>query len=378
MISRPKLLIISFSTLVSDPRVLKQIALFSEEYAVATCGYGPAPDGVVEHFSIPQDRVHWKHPKFEVLTHRYRSAYRKNPAVSWVLDRVQPGEFDAVLANDADTAGVAVWLAPRRGFHVDLHEYSPLQNTELARFRHFVAPFLSWQIRCFVSQARSTTTVCESLATKYSEVFGFHPKVVMNAPPFARLTPGVVSEPTRLVHAGAALANRRLEVLIDAVKEVGAAVELDFYLTSNDPAYLNSLKVRAGPAANITFREPVAFHELVRTLNGYDVGLHVLAPTNFNNANALPNKFFEYVQARLALVVGPSPEMAAILRSKDLGVVSADFSAAALAIELRKLDRKTIDRWKANSHAAASELSAENQVPVWRQAIGTLMKAETG
>jgi len=375
MNSRPSLLIVSFSTLVSDPRVLKQIALFSEEYAVSTCGYGPAPDGVAEHFSVPEEKVYWHYPKLAVVTRQYRSAYRKNPAVSWVLERVQRASFDAILANDVDSAGVAVALEPRYGFHADLHEYSPLQNTELARFRYFVSPFLSWQIRRFVSQARSTTTVCESLARKYSEVFGFHPDIVMNAPSFIDLKPSAVAEPIRLVHAGAALANRRLEVLIDAVAAVGPVVELDFYLTTNDASYLNSLKSRASSASNVHFQEPVAFDALVPTLNSYDVGIHILAPTNFNNANALPNKFFEYVQARLALIVGPSPEMAAILREKDLGVVTADFSTEVLVAELRKLDRNAVERWKENSHLAANELSAENQVPVWRRAIDALVEA---
>jgi hypothetical protein len=372
MTPRQRLLILSFSTLTSDPRVQKQIALFADEYELVTCGYGPAPEGVAEHVQVPDDRVYWKYPRELVILRRYTKAYRDNPAVSWVRDNLQPGAFEVIIANDVDAAGVAVELRPSKGFHADLHEYAPLQNSELLRFRLFVAPFLSWQIRRFVTKARSTSTVCQSLADKYRTVFGLHPAVVMNAPPYSDLAPTPVGDPIRLVHAGAALRNRRLEILIDAVVAVDASVTLDFYLAPNDPGYLDSLKERAASAPNIRFHEPVPFTQLVATLNTYDVGLHILAPTNFNNAYALPNKFFEYVQARLGLIIGPSPEMSRILDQKHLGAVTSDFTASALAEVLATLGRATVEQWKAHSDEAARDLSAETQTPIWAAAVAKI------
>ncbi len=369
MTTRARLLIMSFSTLVSDPRVQKQISLFTDTYEVVTCGYGAAPDGVVQHFQIPDERVYWRYPRIPVILRQYRRAYRDNPVVSWVRENLPVGDVDVIIANDVDAAGAAVALRPRRGFHADLHEYAPLQNSELLRFRLFVAPFLSWQIRAFVTQANSTSTVCQSLADKYRSVFGFAPAVVMNAPPFAELSPTPVGETIRLVHAGAALRNRRLEILIDAVQQSGTSMTLDFYLAANDPAYLQSLKERAAGSTSITFHEPVPFTELVSTLNTYDVGLHILAPTNFNNAYALPNKFFEYIQARLGLIIGPSPEMKRILGERNLGAVTADFTAEALAAVLRRLDRETVEMWKKDSDDASRDLSAETQTPIWAAAV---------
>ncbi len=82
---------------------------------------------------------------------------------------------------------------------------------------------------------------------------------------------------------------------------------------------------------------PVPSAELIETLNDYDVGIHVLPPTNTNNELALPNKFFDYVQARLALVIGPTPSMVEILREHDLGIVTADFEPASLTAALDAL-----------------------------------------
>ena len=45
-------------------------------------------------------------------------------------------------------------------------------------------------------------------------------------------------------------------------------------------------------------------------------GLHLLPPVSFNNANALPNKIFDYVQARLGLIVGPADAPASRRRQR--------------------------------------------------------------
>ncbi|MGO3482613.1 MAG: glycosyltransferase family 1 protein, partial [Cellulosimicrobium funkei] len=72
--SRPRLLILSFSPIASDARVLKQVHAFQDDYQVTTCGYGPAPGGV-EHLRIPDD-VRADDTKFRLLAARlYRAAY---------------------------------------------------------------------------------------------------------------------------------------------------------------------------------------------------------------------------------------------------------------------------------------------------------------
>jgi hypothetical protein len=113
--------------------------------------------------------------------------------------------------------------------------------------------------------------------------------------------------------------------------------------------------------------------ELVSMANAYDVGLFLLPPNNLNRRYALPNKFFEFVQARLAVAVGPSPEMAALVRRHGLGVVAADFTPEALAAELNSLDADQIAGFKLASDAAACELSAERNAEAILSAIDTAL-----
>jgi len=64
---------------------------------------------------------------------------------------------------------------------------------------------------------------------------------------------------------------------------------------------------------------PIPMNEIVTFTNAYDIGLFLSAPTTFNLKYALPNKLFEFVQARLAVAIGPSIEMRKIVEKYDCG-----------------------------------------------------------
>lgn len=366
-----RLVLLSFSQLRSDARILKQIDLFGPEWELTTVGYGEAPDGVAEHLRIPDDAVAWRYPRLLTIARQYRRSYWANPAVAAARRLIGDRRFDVVFANDIDTAGLALDLAPTKGVHLDLHEFAPLQHSEMLRFRLFVAPFLRWQLRKFAARADSTTTVGAEIARRYHREFGFQPQVVTNAAPFADLAPTQVGMPLRMVHAGAALANRRIDVLLDAVDQV-ENVTLDLYLTPNDTGVVAAIEARAKDHPRIRLHAAVPYRDLMTTLNGFDIGVHILAPTNFNNLYALPNKLFDYVQARLGVIVGPSPEMAAIVDAHGFGTVTDDFSAESLAGVLRTLDAETVRIWKAHAHESAQALSSQTQSETWRRAVETI------
>jgi hypothetical protein len=77
---------------------------------------------------------------------------------------------------------------------------------------------------------------------------------------------------------------------------------------------------------------------------------------------ALPNKFFDYLMAGLAPVIGPSPEMADVCRQWDCGVVAPDFSVEGVASVLRDLDAAAIDRLKLQALEAAKVENAEREM----------------
>lgn len=374
MSERQRLLVLSFSPIANDARVLKQVRLLTENHEVTTCGYGEGPDGVAAHVRIPDELVYWHKERALLIQRRFAAVYRGNAVVEHLWDRLPRGYFDAVLANDVDVVPLALRLAPHNGVHVDLHEYAPREKEDLVRWRTFVGPYMAWLCRKYVTQCASVTTVGQGIADEYQRVFGIPAGVVTNAAPYVDLAPVEVGNPIRLVHSGNAMRARGLVELVDAVVRALADVTLDLYLMPTERDLLDELAARSAGSGRVTIHDPVPYAELVGTLNRYDVGVHVLPPVNFNNKWALPNKVFDYVQARLGLLVGPSPEMARMVREHGLGVVTEDFTTEATVAAIEALTPEKVSAMKQAAHASARELSAETQVQGWERAIDALIE----
>ncbi|GAB2454376.1 glycosyltransferase [Xylanimonas ulmi] len=372
MSARPTVLVLSFSIIAADARVLKQVRLLASDFDVVTCGHGPQPEGTVEHIEVPVEHQAWvKDPRW-LLLRQYRRVYRTNPAVAYARPLLKRRRFDVVLADDIETVPLALDLAPLGGVHADLHEYAPGQRSELRRWRWFVRPYVRWLCRRFVPQAASVTTVGPSIAERFRREFGFSAEVVMNAAPLADHAPGTVTEPIRLVHSGIAQANRHLELMIEAVENAARPVTLDLFLMANDQDYVDRLTTMTAGSARVRVRGPVPYNELVTTLNGYDVGVFLLPPVNENYRWALPNKLFDFVQARLGVIVGPSVEMAKLVREHGLGAVTEGFTAQDLTHVINGLTPQLVRGWRQAADAAARELSAEEQSGPWLEAIRRL------
>lgn len=374
-VERPSLLIISFSDLTRDARILKQIDLFADEYAVTTCGYGPSPSDQVRHVEIARrepDSVVKLRAAF-IRLHLYTCAYQITPEVRASERALRGLRFDAVLANDLDTVGVALQVAPPQKIHVDLHEYWPGLCDFDAKWQRIRQPYYEWMLRHYASKAASFTTVNPAAARLYSEKFGLDCGVVANAARYRKLPPQPVHQPIRLVHSGGAQPARRIEDLMRATAHAGN-FSLDLYLVGEGTPYYDSLVELArqlGP--EIRVRKPVPSETLVEVLNQYDVGIHNLPPVSTNHINALPNKVYDYIQARLALVVGPTGAMAELVDSNGIGIVAGDSSVESLTNAIKSLTAKDVARFKASSNAHAQDLSAETYDPVWRDAVESIV-----
>lgn len=373
MTARPTMLILSFSPIAGDARVLKQVAHFTRDFDVTTLGYGLPPEGVVEHISMPREiRFDDREPRL-ILLKRYRRVYWRLSAVRWAQEALRERTFDVIIANDVEAVPVAVKLKPAHGVLADLHEYSPRLHDDNPDWFARITPWFEWVVRKYVTKADAWTTVSNGLAAEYKRNFGFSAELVSNAAPYADLHPTPVQTPIRLVHSGAGLANRQLHLMAEAVATANIDVTIDFYLTPNHPAYMDELKAYAATTDRVRVLDPVPYRDLVRTLNDYDVGVFLLPPKTFNYRHALPNKLFDFVQARLGIIVGPSPEMASYVRDHELGLVADDFTVDALRATIETLTVADVDGFKRAADASAPELAGERQVEKWDRIISDLM-----
>jgi hypothetical protein len=246
----------------------------------------------------------------------------------------------------------------------DAREYATRELEASLVFRLFHQPLIRGQLQRCLHQVDAFYTVCQSLADEYQRDFGVKPVVVRSIPFYSDLSPSLLRGTSiALVHHGNANRDRGLLSMVDVIKELEGRYALDFYLVGNR-SYLAELREAAAGCPWISFKAPIDFDKLVVELSAYDAGFYLLQPTGFNTYYALPNKFFEFIQARLAVLTGPSPEMAQLIKSYGVGAVSDDFSVASMVDLLSHLTWDQIAAMKARSDAAARELCWERESEV--------------
>jgi len=384
-----RILIISFSPLDRDPRVRRQIQLLqSEGYNVTAAGYtDPGIDGI-NWWPITISRRTRLH-KFlsykkiisaiKLKTGFFKSYYSSQEPVRNLLkiwnDKNNP-EFDLLIANDVEALPVALGMAGLAGVYLDAHEYSP-EEWASPFWNFFFSRYKDWQCETYLPKAGAMSTVCQGISGKYFERYKVESKVIFNAPIYRDLKPSPVDpEKIKLVHHGLVHRERGIEHMIEMLDFLDKRYELHFYLVGKEaqPEYTRELEDMANERhGRVIFHDPVAFDVIPEEINKYDIGVFLLKPSNFNYYMALPNKFFEFIQARLAIAIGPSPEMAGIVAEYSIGVVAKDFSPEAMAAEIMKVSPDDISELKENSSEAANLLSYESQAPIFLSEVNALI-----
>jgi hypothetical protein len=362
MPERPSVLVFSFTDLGRDPRVDRQIRFLALDHRVIAAGTGKPNVPGVEFVALaprPKGLAGRLAGGLRLALRRYESYYRSTSAVADCRARLAGRRFDLVLANDIDTLPIALEIAGPAPVLFDAHEYAPLEFEDRLLFRTLHGPYRTYLCRTYMPRARACMTVCDRIAEEYTRLAGVRPTVVWNAPDFEPLEPSPV-DPSRirLVHHGGTQRSRRLEGMIRMMRDLDDRFSLDLLLAGPE-AEVARLRREARGDARIRFLDPVPMRALPAFLNRYDVGVFLLPPTNFNYRHALPNKLFEFVQARIGVAIGPSPEMARIVERHGLGVVADDFAPPSLATRLSALDAPAIRELKTHAATAARELSAD-------------------
>jgi hypothetical protein len=135
-------------------------------------------------------------------------------------------------------------------------------------------------------------------------------------------------------------------------------------LINNDVRYLDYLKKLANEIApgRVVFQQPVAPEEIVQRISEYDVGFYLLEPNSYNNEVALPNKFFDFIVAGLAVCIGPSPSMAAMVSKYRFGCIAPSFNPHDVAKALNQLTLNQLLMMRQASKEAAREINAEKEM----------------
>ena len=162
--------------------------------------------------------------------------------------------------------------------------------------------------------------------------------------------------------------------MFEIAKLLDDRFSLNIIALSNQREFLDEFKKEALAHKNIKILPPVKMEEIVSFTNCFDVGIYSLPPTSFNNKFALPNKFFEFIAARLALVFGAMIETTPIIKEGKIGVVAKGFDAKSMASAINDLDRESIMKFKNNSHILHKKLCMERNAKILLGIVDELLK----
>ena len=113
----------------------------------------------------------------------------------------------------------------------------------------------------------------------------------------------------------------------------------------------------------VDFLEPVATSGLISAAATHDIGVFAPPSTTDHFRFTLPNKFFEYVMAGLALAVADLPEMSPLVNRFKLGRTIRESRPEAIASVINSFDPAEVDEFRGASRQTARELNWESESP---------------
>ena len=299
---------------------------------------------------------------------------KTNPNTRRFLRDIKGIPYDLIIANDIGALIQGRLAQGNAKLLYDAHEYSLDQYSDTV-WQKKRRPYLEYLLRKHLKDVDKIMTVSNGIADMYEKTLHIaRPVVIINAPEMSDLVPKI-PEPgrIRMVHHGVAAKLRMIEELVKMMDLLDDRFELDFYLVTSDKKYYAGLLRQYAGNRRIKFREPVPMPMIPKMLNEYDIGLALFAPRTVNLKYVLPNKFFEFVQGRVAVGIGPSVEMAEYVREYNLGVVAQDFTAEAMADVLSPLTGERILEFKRSAQQYAYELSAQPQMEKLKSIVESLI-----
>ncbi|MBS0617606.1 MAG: hypothetical protein JSR44_05420, partial [Spirochaetes bacterium] len=230
-------------------------------------------------------------------------------------------------------------------------------------------PIIDHICNTYIPRVDHMLTVCDGILEEYKRLFpSVDIDLITNAAPYVNIAAKKTKAPVRMIHHGLADRSRNIEGIINTMGALKKKSQytLDLMLVYNDQQYIAELKALSAKVneraefEQVRFLPPASLTEIIRTISAYDIQIIMTPPLNFNNRFSLPNKFFEAIQARNAIAIGPITEMAKIVSKYKLGIVSDSFSPSEMAARLDALTLSKIDSFKKNSAKAAKLLNAES------------------
>ncbi len=214
-------------------------------------------------------------------------------------------------------------------------------------------------------------TVSPSISREYAERYQVAPpKLILNCPPTSPVQRRdifrekfAISEAARIfLYQGGLVPGRGLELLLGFFRTIDPREAVLVVMGSGS---LEGLVQQAATTFSaIKYLPAVPMAELLHCTASADVGILSTEADCLNSYYCLPNKFFEYTMAGLAVISNDVPEVRALVERFQNGLVYRAENPETFAQAYQEILKKNLDSYRSGSRALASAYNWENQEKV--------------
>jgi hypothetical protein len=371
---KKRVLIVKRADMEFDIRCQRISTHLSDDYDVTIIG-----TDICSHLSVKQIKIaDYDHARLSLPERAIRKVRRevflkgihdksydyrmsKDKWIKELIRYLNRNQFELVIACDIDAVTSFLNSKNKAKLIGDMHEHAPTELANSPGWTERVGNYRKWQCETYLSRVDHLLTVSPALARLFESEFKLSKvSVVRNVSPYhPRMKSTYCESPRHFIHHGIAAPIRKLEEHIALAAALGSEYSVSMLLKPVEFQYYKFLRDCQKMVRNFHLLSPVEPTKMISEIGRFDAGIYLLNPETPQLQVTLPNKFFEFIQARLPVFSGGLAEIDALIDQYGIGLKLGTFDgieAAEVIKENTDLDWKDIQD---NLEFAARELSTD-------------------
>jgi len=281
---------------------------------------------------------------------------------------------DILFSNDLDTLPANYLVSRIRHLLLihDCHEY--FRGVPELKGRGIVAGIWKFLEDWIFPKIKTVIAVNSSIAGIYHKEYGNDIKVIRNVPvtklindPKKKSDLGIQEDQKIILYQGAVNVDRGLEEVIQAMRFVKSQAVFMIIGTGDVIEKLKQLVTDLNLSDKVIFTGQIPFQYLLSYSLMADIGLSIEKDVSLNYHYCLPNKFLDYIQAGVPVLISPMPEMQTIVEKYNIGEIISSHEPEYLAVKFDEMMENTgkLAIFRENIKKASLDLCWEKEEPVF-------------